>query len=62
MGKFLDHLLLSGLQIAHVDFTWLGYGNTSLISFLVFHFTTFPAEVSPLYLDRWRIWPFALTE
>jgi hypothetical protein len=51
MGKFLDHLLLSGLQIAHVDFTWPGYGSTSLLSFLVFHFTTFPAEVSPLYLD-----------
>ncbi len=31
MGKFLDHLLLSGLQIAHVDFTWPGYGRTSLI-------------------------------
>jgi hypothetical protein len=32
MGKFLDHLLLSGLQIAHVDFTWPGYGSTSLIA------------------------------
>ena len=51
MGKFLDHVLLSGLQIAHVDFTWPGYGSTSFIAFLVFHFTTFPAEVSPLYLD-----------
>ena len=31
MVKFLDLLLLSGLQIAHVDFTWPGYGSTSLI-------------------------------
>ena len=31
MIKFLDHLLLSGLQIAHVDFTWPGYVSTSLI-------------------------------
>jgi hypothetical protein len=51
MRKFLDHLLLSGLQIAHVDFTWPSYGSTSLIVVLVFHFTTFPAEVSPLYLE-----------
>ena len=31
MVKFLDHLLFCGLQIAHVDFTWPGYGSTSLI-------------------------------
>jgi hypothetical protein len=31
MVEFLDHLLLSGFQIAHVDFTWPGYGSTSLI-------------------------------
>jgi len=54
MGKFLDHLLLFGLQIAHVDFTWPGYGSTSWSSFVVFHFTTFPAEVSPLYWDGER--------
>src|SRR5690349_4832599 len=40
MVKFLDHLSHSGLQIAHVDFTWPGHGSTPLISFLVFHFTT----------------------
>src|SRR5215469_17751508 len=28
--------------------TWPGYSSTSFISFLVFHFTTIPAEVSPL--------------
>jgi hypothetical protein len=31
MGKFLDHLLLSELQITHADFAWPGYGSTSLI-------------------------------
>ncbi len=42
MVKFLDHLLLSGLQIAHVDFTWPGYGSTSLISFWSFILQRFP--------------------
>src|SRR5215471_15562896 len=35
--------------------TWSGYGSTSLISFLVFHCTTIPAEVSPLYGARWFV-------
>jgi hypothetical protein len=42
MVKFLDHLMLSGLQIAHVDFTWPGYGSTSLISFWSFILPRFP--------------------
>jgi len=38
----------NGLWTSH-HVTWPGYGSTSLISLLVFHFTTVPAEVSPLY-------------